>query len=429
MRATADPSAILIVDDMEKHAVTLARALAQHGYKVETAFDSHAAGKLLGATDFSLVLLDLRLGDEDGVDVLKHVRREYPALPVVMITAFGAVGSAVEALKLGAVDYLEKPLDMTALLKTIRDHTARTASGGRPSFITRDPATLALLKQAEKLAATDMPVLIQGESGAGKELLADAIHAASRRAGRVMIRTNCAAFPETLLDNELFGHEKGAFTGAGGSYRGLFEKADGGTLFLDEIGDMAPSTQSRILRVIQNREIWRIGGEAPVTVDVRFICATNRDLGELIGDGRFRRDLLFRLDACTLILPPLRERRSDIELLCRHFLRRFSGNGATRAFSPAAMEAILSYRWPGNVRELQNAVQFAASMAANGVIDADDLPEKLRHDAAGFDLRGDEKKRILAALRENGYRRNRTAESLRMNRATLYRKMRKHGLL
>lgn len=424
-------SSVLIIDDMEKHARTLARTLIQHGYRADVAINSSVAWKMLESASWSVVLLDVRLGEEDGVDVLRKMAQHYPGLPVVMITAFGMVRGAVDALKLGAVDYLEKPLRMDVLLKTLDAYTKRKKNEFESKFITCDPAVGEIFSTIARIAPTDIPVLICGESGTGKELLAEAIHSASDRKGKQMIRANCAALPETLVDNELFGHDKGSYTGADSGHAGLFERAGGSSLFLDEIGDMSLPTQSRILRAIQNREIWRIGGSKPIAIDARFICATNRDVESLIGMGLFRHDLYYRLNACTFVIPPLRDRKGDIELLCRHFAAEFSPPGRRLTPSADALAILTAYSWPGNVRELRNSMQYAASLASEETIEAGALPEKLRRrdEQKEFDLGQDEKKLIMTALRSNSYSRQKTADSLRINRATLYRKMRKYGII
>lgn len=421
---------ILIVDDMQKHAATLARTLEEYGCRTALAFDSAGAKKCLAERPWSLVLLDVRLGEEDGLALLHWISRRYPNLPVVMITAYGEIRGAVEAMKIGALDYLKKPLNMASLLKVIRSATDGRRATANEAFLSRSSEIDRIFSRLERISATDIPVMIHGESGTGKELLADAIHKNSGRKNRPLIAVNCAAIPESLLDNELFGHEKGAYTGAHCNHLGFFERASGGTLFLDEIGDMPLATQSRLLRAIQNKEIWRIGGDVPISIDVRFICASHRDIEGMVAEGTFRQDLYYRLNACYFSLPPLRERRCDIELLCRHFLERFSPPGISLTISEPALELLNAYSWPGNVRELQNTIHYAVSLRQGSVVDLDALPEKFRRTSLTRPPEDDrdEKERILDALKVHSYRRGKTAESLRMDRTTLYRKMRKHGI-
>ncbi len=323
------------------------------------------------------------LGEESGIDVLTRLLAVDKNVPIVMITAYASVESAVQSLKLGAFDYVKKPLDFDELLKTVRkacefsrlrEENTRLKSRLKElsaTIVTNDRQVEALIRKVEKLADTDLPVLICGESGTGKEVLADYIHATSARSAAPMVKINCVAFPETLLDNELFGHERGAYTGADSMFKGLFEKADGSTLFLDEIGDMPLSIQAKILRTLQDKEIRRLGGNQTIRVDVRFIAATNKDVAELIGKGQFREDLYYRLNAAVLSLPPLRERREDVPLLVEHFL------AAGKAVSPDVMERFLRYDWPGNVRELKNVVTYAAAMCSGSMIEAEDLPGPL----------------------------------------------------
>jgi DNA-binding NtrC family response regulator len=296
---------------------------------------------------------------------------------------------------------------------------------------------IALSRQVERLASTDLPVLICGESGTGKEVFADRLHAASSRSARPMVKINCVAFPESLLDNELFGHEKGAYTGADSTFKGLFERADGSSLFLDEIGDMPFAIQAKLLRALQNSEIRRLGGNATVKVDVRFVAATNKDLCGLIAEGRFREDLYYRLNAAVLSVPPLRERTEAIPLLIAHFLSEGSrGGGASpgggKEFSPEAMARLLEYGWPGNVRELKNVVGYAAAMSSSDRIGVEDLPMPFLHHARGSSEGGVrqemEREMIVKILQSTKYNRSRAAEILNMSRKTLYSKMERYGL-
>ncbi len=431
-------SSLLIVDDNVKLCRSLARNFEHAGFSASIATCSQEAVNRFSASRTDAVLLDIMLGGENGIDVLTKLLALDKNVPVIMITAYASVESAVQSLKLGAFDYVKKPLDFDELLKTVekacefsrlRDENLRLRRRLKElatTIVTCDPRMNALLGKVEKLAATDLPVLICGESGTGKEVFADCIHAASARSAAAMVKINCVAFPETLLDNELFGHEKGAYTGADSVFKGLFEKADGSTLFLDEIGDMPLSIQAKILRTLQDREIRRLGGNETIRVNVRFIAATNKDLSDLIRKGQFREDLYYRLNAAVLSIPALRERRNDIPLLVEHFLA--PGVEVT----PEVMGRFLHYEWPGNVRELKNVVTYAAAMCSGSRIGVEDLPVHFLEGAAakeGTSIREDvERSLILKVLQSTKYNRSRAAELLGMSRKTLYTKMVKYGL-
>jgi DNA-binding NtrC family response regulator len=442
---------ILIVDDKEKLCSSLARNFEHLGYRAETATCGREALGSFAAKGADVVLLDVMLGEESGIDVLGRILEADRSVPVIMITAYASVETAVQALKLGAFDYVKKPLDFDELLKTVekarefsrlREENSNLRSRLRElsaTIVTKDQRMLALARQVEKLSSTDLPVLICGESGTGKEVFADYLHAASARSARPMVKINCVAFPESLLDNELFGHEKGAYTGADSAFKGLFEKADGSSLFLDEIGDMPFSIQAKILRALQNSEIRRLGGNATIKVDVRFIAATNKDLPALIGEGAFREDLYYRLNAAVLSVPPLRERKDDIPVLVGHFLsadslggRGSPGGRGRKELSPEAMARLLEYGWPGNVRELKNVVSYAAAMSSGDRIGVEDLPVPFLHVPRGAGeggIREDmEREMIVKILQSTKYNRSRAAEILNMSRKTLYSKMAKYGL-
>jgi two-component system, NtrC family, response regulator AtoC len=431
-------SSLLIVDDNLKLCRSLARNFEHVGFSVSIATCAQEAVGRFSSARMDAVLLDIMLGEENGIDVLTKLLAVDKNVPVVMITAYASVESAVQSLKLGAFDYVKKPLDFDELLKTVRkacefsrlrDENIRLKSRLKElsaTIVTKDRQMAVLLRKVEKLATTDLPVLICGESGTGKEVFADYIHAASSRSAASMVKINCVAFPETLLDNELFGHEKGAYTGADSVFKGLFEKADGSTLFLDEIGDMPLSIQAKILRTLQDREIRRLGGNQTIRVNVRFIAATNKDLAELISKGQFREDLYYRLNAAVLSLPSLRERRQDIPLLVEHFL------AAGKTVSADVMERFLQYDWPGNVRELKNVVTYAAAMCSGTRIETEDLPVHFLESSRakdGGNIREDmERSLILKVLQSTKYNRSRAAEILNMSRKTLYTKMAKYGL-
>jgi DNA-binding NtrC family response regulator len=434
---------ILIIDDKIKVCKSLAQNFEHLDYRTLIATNSREALTAFSASRADVVLLDIMLGEESGIDLLKKLQAVDKTVPVIMITAFASVETAVLSLKLGAFDYVKKPLDFDELLKTVekalefsklREENSNLKSRLRElsaTIVTDDPLMIALRNKVERLAATELPILIGGESGTGKEVFADYIHAASARSAMPMVKINCVALPETLLDNELFGHEKGAYTGADSAFKGLFEKADGSTLFLDEIGDMPLNIQAKILRTLQNNEIRRLGGSETIKVDVRFIAATNKDLVELIKKNLFREDLYYRLNAAVLSVPSLRERKGDIPLLARHFLAERSV-GDRKELSTEVAARFQSYDWPGNVRELKNVVNYAAAMSLGERIEMEDLPVHFLgggHDLGPIDIRQDmERDLIVRTLQSTKYNRSKTAEMLNMSRKTLYSKMVKYGL-
>lgn len=437
---------ILIVDDKQSVFESLALNFSDYDFAPLWAVDSRDALAALVRERIDAVLLDLSLGCESGIDLLALIKRDHPAIPVIMITGYGTLELAVKSIKLGAYDFLPKPLDFDRLRGTVEQALEVTAgktsdpdplSRNDDLFVSQSPVLRDLYRRATILAKTDLPVLVTGESGTGKEHLVDLIHASSSRSGGTMERINCSAFPEALIDNELFGHEKGAFTGAGEAYAGIFERADGGTLHLDEVGDLALSSQARLLRVLEDGMVRRLGGGGNVAVDVRVIASTNRDLPEMIRAGQFRRDLFYRLNAAYLYIPPLRERRGDIAGLLDHFLDRHPGeDGWCRRFSAAALAILETHSWPGNVRELKNLVRTSVLMAASRTIEPRDLPPDI---GAGPDataseseeakpLDGMEREHILRTLKRNRYNKTRTSEELGIDRKTLYNKMKCYGL-
>ena len=441
------PIDILIIDDNVKLAAGLKRNFDRLGYAAHTAANAVEAFALLPKRPVRTVLLDIVLGDEDGLLVLEEIHSMRPKLPVIMITGYGSIESAVRSVKSGAYDYVQKPLDFNKLLKLVENAVKlgdlqKENSSLRSrimelteNIITQNAAVLDVIEKARRLAATDISVLIQGENGTGKELLANLIHNASARSARRMITVNSAAFPDSLLDNELFGHEKGAYTGADSRFIGIFERAGGGALYLDEIGDMSLPTQAKILRTLQNQEIRRIGGDKTIKIDVRFIASTNRDLNRLIEKKQFREDLFYRLNAATLVLPPLRERRDDIPLLTDHFLSRSSRDNAKRveSVSSEVMARFMKHPWPGNIRELKNTINYAATMTADDAIHREDLPSGLmepardRRTGAGV-LEEAEKRLILRALKETSWNKRKAAAVLSISRKTLYNKLAKYEL-
>jgi len=385
---------ILIVDDEESVRWALRKALERANYRVDLAMDGPAG--LLAAEDpgVDLVLLDVRLPGQDGLDVLGKICKRRPDLPVVMMTAFGTLQVAVEAMKLGAYDYIGKPFDIDEVLLVVEKALQAQALAQEVTRLRQDteerfdpgrivgvsPAMQQIFKAVAKVAGTDLTVLLRGESGTGKELIAKAVHENSRRNARPFVPVNCAAIPRELMESELFGHEKGAFTGAVSARRGRFEQAAGGTVFLDEVGDMDLSLQTKLLRVLQERRIERLGGEGSIPVDVRIVAATNQDLEAAVARRTFREDLFYRLNVVSIHLPPLRDRREDIPALVMHFLDEHAREqeGSRKTFSPEAMELMTTYGWPGNVRELENVVRRACALASTSMILSHHLPDALR---------------------------------------------------
>ena len=384
--------------------------------------------------EIDVVLLDLSLGAENGIDVLEDIQGLRPGLPVIIITGYGTFEKAVKAVKLGAFDFLEKPLDFDHLFAVV-EKAIRLSAHNSSSFaemdnllLTKNSRMLALCQRAKRLAATNIPILITGESGTGKELLAEFIHRHSPRRDKPFVRVNCSVLTESLVNSELFGHEKGAFTGAGRQHIGFFEQAHGGSLHLDEIGDMSMANQAKILRVIEDFKLRRLGGSEDIPIDVRIIAATNKNIEDLIEVGAFRQDLLFRLNAVLLYLPPLREREGDLEFLSGYFLREFSG-GRLRRFSTEAWSALNAYSWPGNVRELRNVVKVGSVVAETDEIGIGDLPAGL---ASAIRKSGRlnevEREAIARALDDSGGNKSLAASRLGITRRTLYKKMERYGL-
>ncbi len=395
---------ILVVDDEESVRWALRKALERAGYRVDLAADGPAGLQAAEDPGVDLILLDVRLPGRDGLEVLRVVRTRRPDLPVIMMTAFGTLQVAVEAMRLGAYDYIGKPFDMDEVLLVVEKaleaqalvlevtRLRQSVEGGVDlgGIVGGSPAMQQIFKAVGKVAGTDLTVLLRGESGTGKELIARAVHENSRRKGRPFVPVNCAAIPRELLESELFGHEKGAFTGAVSARRGRFEQAEGGTIFLDEVGDMDLSLQTKLLRVLQERRIERLGGEGSIPVDVRIVGATNQDLEAAVARRAFREDLFYRINVVTIHLPPLRDRREDIPALVTHFLAAFAQeqHTAPKVISPEAMEVMLAHGWPGNVRELENVVKRAAALATTTLILPDHLPDALRPPAGSAEAAG-----------------------------------------
>jgi two-component system response regulator HydG len=421
------------------------------GHAVTEAEDGAAAIQRLGAEAFDVVLTDLRMPASDGMDVLASALRIAPDSQVIVMTAYGTIESAVEAIRRGAYDFLAKPFKEDELLLRVGKALERRRLLGEVSLLTgefrkryglehivgRSPAMREVLERVVRVAPTDATVLITGESGTGKELVARAIHVASRRGDRPFVPVNCAAITETLLESELFGHAKGAFTGAIRARRGLFEEAHGGTLFIDEIGETAPGFQAKLLRALQEGEIRRVGESTPVQVDVRVIAATNQDLRKAIAERRFREDLFYRLNVVPLRIPPLRERREDVPLLAAHFLQRFNERTSERkVLTPEALARLASHPWPGNVRELENMIEQAAALSAGREIrEADVQVDEPRSTAPAERVLTltevvDEAERVAieAALSRCQADLTRVARELGVSGTTLWRKMKRLGI-
>jgi two-component system nitrogen regulation response regulator NtrX len=442
---------ILIVDDERSIRDALRGVLEDEGYRVSAVGSGAEAVRHFAEEPPDLALLDVWMDGLDGLETLAEIRRLRPDATVVMISGHGTVETAVKATRLGAYDFIEKPLSLEKMLVTVaralehgrlerENAELRTALGQRTEIIGESPAIRALRAQIAVAAPSNGRVLIRGENGSGKELVARAIHAQSARRDRAFVEVNCAAIPEELIESELFGHEKGAFTGALARRRGRFELADGGTLFLDEIADMSLKTQAKVLRALEEQAFERVGGRDTVRVDVRVIAASNRDLAALIGDGRFREDLYYRLSVIPIEVPPLRERPEDIPLLIDHFLALFCAeNGRPRkTLSGDALAYFVAAEWPGNVRELRNMVERLVIMSPDQVIRVEDLPAPLRPREAGGGeprerslkaARDDfERAFILAELRARDWNMTRTAERLGIERSHLYRKLKAYGI-
>jgi two-component system response regulator AtoC len=437
---------ILVVDDEEIVRESLAGWLEKDGYTVGLAPDGPSALERLSREDWSILLLDMKMPRMDGLQVLEETRKHEHPPTVVIMTAYATVETAVSAIKLGAYDYLVKPFDPEELSLMIQkivrqdelvreNETLRRALKRDYRFrdlISKNAAMQAVFERARTAARSASTILILGESGTGKELLARAIHAESPRHGGPFVAVSCAALTETLLESELFGHERGAFTGAAARRRGTFEMAQGGTIFLDEIGDISPKLQVDLLRVLETRQFCRVGGSDTISVDVRVIAATNRDLQKAIADGRFRDDLFYRLNVIPITLPPLRERREDIPLLVEHFLERMSAELGRKVdgVSRDAMARLMAHPFPGNVRELRNLVERASVCAADPVLQAADFGLEPAGDAPAppASLEEMERRHIAAILAQTGGNVSQSARILDIDRVTLYNKIRKYRL-
>jgi len=447
-------AAILIVEDEAKMRRLLELNLGEDGFVTFSAGDAETGLKLLRENSIDLVVTDLKLPGMDGLEFLQAAKRQNAALPVVVMTAFGSVETAVEAMKAGASDYVLKPFSLTEMRMVIHkeldvhnlreeNRSLREALGRRyahPNVVARSAKMQEVLAIVERVAPTNSTVLLGGESGVGKDLIARAIHEKSRRASGPFLKINSTAIPENLLESELFGYEKGAFTGAVASKPGKFELADKGTLFLDEIGDVPPAIQVKLLRVLQEREFERLGGTRTIKVDVRLIAATNRDLRAALEEGTFREDLYYRLNVVPIDIAPLRERKEDIPDLVSLFISRFNGDSgkSVEGIAPEAMQSLVNYHWPGNVRELQNIVERACTLTKERVLVAGDIrldvrPAKGAEEAAGFlpdgmTLEQWEDEMVQEALRRANGNKSQAARLLGLSRNALRYRLSKIGI-
>ncbi|MFH2124643.1 MAG: sigma-54 dependent transcriptional regulator [Pseudomonadota bacterium] len=443
---------ILVVDDEQVHRYMLCSMFKEWGWKCVEADDGRTAVAAVEKSDFDAVLMDVRMARMDGIEAFSRIHALKPALPVVIMTAYSSVDDAVEAMKHGAHDYLTKPLDFDRLRLTLNralDHhqveerrqQADDENGSRPpsvssSIIGSSPPMQELLEMISYVAATEATVLITGESGTGKELVAAELHGNSDRHGGPFVKVNCAALADTLLESELFGHEKGAFTGADRRREGKFVQADGGTLFLDEIGETTQAMQVKLLRVLQEHELQRVGGEETLKVDVRILAATNRDLASEVKAGNFREDLYYRLNVVTLAVPPLRERRGDIPLLVDYFVGKFAAKNrrTVESVTPRCMELLINYDWPGNVRELENAIERGVILMRGEQLSEKSLPLPIQNQegegavAAPSSLQEAERLLILQTLEESGGNKSEAARRLGITRKTLQNKLQRYDL-
>ncbi|MEM4262909.1 MAG: sigma-54 dependent transcriptional regulator [Thermoplasmata archaeon] len=441
---------ILVIDDDLRMRQLIAESLAREGYDVSLTGDSREALLMLKEKAYDIVITDLKMPHVDGLDVLSYAKEAKPETLVIMVTAHGTVESAIEAIRKGAYDYIQKPFDpdqLSLLVGRALNHHRLLAENKRLSaevmsfreheFIGSSRSIMDIQSLIDKVAPLDTTVLIQGETGTGKELIARLIHRRSARSANLFLPLNCGALSETLLESELFGHEKGAFTGAQQDKKGIFETASGGTIFLDEINATSQAMQIKLLRVLQEGMIMRVGSARPVPVDVRVLAASNADLAGEVSSGRFRKDLFYRLNVVMVPLPPLRDRKEDIPTLAYHFLNKYSGkfNKAVKEIAPEALELFLAYPWPGNVRELENVMERAVIMEPSPVITAQAIPAEIRQEPRDpfshiglMTLEEMEKFLIQRTLRLLDGQKTRAADSLGIDVTTLWRKLKKYNL-
>lgn len=444
---------LLIIDDEEITLENLGYFMEKEGYRVTTTSSSVKALKILEKHEFDIVLTDLKMKEVDGMGVLAKCKELYPDSEVIIITAYASLPSAIETMKLGAYYYIAKPFKMDEVKKVVKEAFEKVklkrenaqlreqieSFEGKVKIISKDSKIQSLLDMAKQIGPTDCNVIISGESGTGKELFARYIHSSSSRADKPFFAINCGALTESILTSELFGYEKGAFTGAAGMKKGIIEMASGGALFLDEITEMDTAMQVKLLRVIQEKEVMRLGSTTPLKVDVRFIAATNRDIKESITAGRFREDLFFRLNVVSFLIPPLSERRDDIPLLSYYFLKKFSAlmNKKVSEINQDVLSILVNYDFPGNVRELENIIERGVALSNGNEIEVVHLPEDLRElsirtfrkkDNRIPSLEAQEVSYIQWVLKEVGGNKTLAAQTLGIDRVSLWRKMKKHGL-
>lgn len=449
---------ILIVDDDDAHLSMLKTVLKSLGHPVQTATDGEEALRITRKVPCDLILMDVRMANIGGIEALRNIKEFNPAIPIIIMTAYSSIDTAVEAMKLGAYDYLTKPLNFEELkiiieramdhLRLRKENTSLketvAAAGSFTGIIGTSHAMHKVIEMARIVAPTEATVLITGESGTGKELFARAIHANSERRHGPLVTVNCAAITETLLESELFGHEKGSFTGAERQRDGRFKQADKGTIFLDEIGEIPLTMQAKILRAIQEREIQRLGSDKVLQVDVRIVAATNRDLQEDVHRGKFREDLFYRLNVMNLHIPPLRERTEDIPLLAQHFLEKYlkKNRRKLKGFAPSTMDALIKSPWPGNVRELENVIERAVILCMGSYIAIEDLPPALaaglkkmsapfpeQMNLAGRSLENIESQAIRDTLQQTRGNKTEAAKVLNITRTTLNNKIKKYNIV
>ena len=457
---------LLVIDDEKNLRLVVQKEMTRQGHEVECAADGEAAWEMLEEQDFDVLLCDINMPRLDGMGLLRRIRERSQNPPeMIMLTGQATVESAIQAMKLGAYDYLTKPYrigELSALVtaaaekqqlkvdnQRLRAQIARTHQS-LPEIVAESRQMKEALRLVHRVAPSDTSVMITGESGVGKELIAQAIHRLSRRTDKPFIDLNCAALQDTLLESELFGHEAGAFSGARVRKLGLFEIADGGTIFLDEVMEMPMQLQSKLLRALETRSFFRVGGVKKVEVDVRLLAATNRNKEQAIADGIFRADLMYRINSFEITIPPLRERREDIEPLARHLLHKLAGAGAPE-MSPTAIEALVAFDWSGNVRQLRNCLERAVLLSDNDMITPRELPPEIAfrtempsvsvsysapraesvgsfQNATSNNLRDVERQQIIGALEKTGWHRGKTAELLGISSSTLYRRLREYDL-
>jgi DNA-binding NtrC family response regulator len=443
---------LLIVDDEKHIREGLEKALTLDGYDVKLASDGQAALDMIEEGSVDLIITDLKMPRLSGEELMKETLDRYPYLPVIILTGHGTIENAVDAMRNGAYDFITKPLNidkLSLIVKRALENSSLRRQNREllnqlkkkysfESIIGKSAPMKKVFETIELVAPSRANVLIYGESGTGKEMIADAIHHNSPRREKSYIKVHCAAIPETLLESELFGHEKGAFTGAIATKRGRFELANKGTIFLDEIGEISQQMQVKLLRVVQQREFERVGGEAPIKVDVRIISATNKNLKEEIESGNFREDLYYRLDVVSIHVPPLRDRRDDIPLMVHKFIEEFAreNNKTVGGITNPALQALVSYRWPGNVRELRNVIESTVVLTKNEIITDQDIPSYITAKdevsslrlPAGISMSEAEKQLILFTLDNSGGNKTKTAETLKIGRKTLHRKLAEYGI-